>query len=113
MKLTKVYDGIETIFERIARAVDRHVPNSEKWHNELLQQIGARRAERPPVISEETAAQLKELLDFRHKVHNIYSEELIYALTEAHAKHIHALFARVCADLDTFAAALEKEEASQ
>ena len=113
MKLTKVYDGVETIFERIARAVDRHVPNSEKWHNELLQQMGARRTERPPVISEETAAQLKDLLEFRHKVRNIYGDELIYELTEAHAKRIHELFARVCADLDTFAASLEKEENSE
>ena len=113
MKLTKVYDGVETIFERIARAVDRHVPNSEKWHNELLQQMGARRTERPPVISEETAAQLKDLLEFRHKVRKIYGDELIYELTEAHTKHIHELFARVCADLDTFAASLEKEEYSE
>ena len=113
MKLTKVYDGVETIFERIARAVDRHVPNSEKWHNELLQQMGARRTERPPVISEETAAQLKDLLEFHHKVRNIYGDELMYELTEAHAKRIHELFARVCADLDTFAAALEKEEYSE
>ena len=113
MKLIKVYDGVETIFERIARAVDKHVPNSEKWHNELLQQMGARRTERPPVISEETAAQLKDLLEFRHKVRNIYGDELIYELTEAHAKHIHELFARVCADLDTFAVSLEKEEYSE
>ena len=113
MKLTKVYDGIETIFERIARAVDRHVPNSEKWHNELLQQMGARRTERPPVISEETAAQLKDLLEFRHKVRNIYGDELIYELTEAHAKRINELFARVCADLDTFATSLKKEENSE
>ncbi|RKU37304.1 hypothetical protein C6495_02115 [Candidatus Poribacteria bacterium] len=113
IKLTEVYEGVETIFERIARRVDRHVPDSEKWHNELLQQMAACRAERPPVISEETAARLKDLLDFRHKVRNIYSEELIYELTEAHAETIHALFARVCADLDAFAASLEKEEPSE
>ena len=113
MKLAKVYDGVETIFERIARRVDRHVPDGEKWHNELLRQMAARRAERPPVISSETEARLKDLLDFRHKVHNIYSEELIYEFTEEHAKTIHELFARVCAELDAFADALEKEEPSE
>ena len=108
--LAEVYEGIENIFERVARQVDGALPSGPEWHKNLLAQMTERRAVRPPVISHETAGLLEELLDFRHKVRNIYGAELIYALTEAHAKHIHELFARVCADLDTFAAALVKEE---
>ena len=108
--LAGVYEGIESVFKRIAREVDGDVPRDEQWHKNLLAQMKERRAVRPPVISHETARLLEELLDFRHKVRNIYGAELIYALTEAHAKHIHELFARVCADLDTFAAALVKQE---
>ena len=108
--LAEVYEGIENIFERIAREVDMDLPSGAEWHKKLLAQMTERRAARPPVISEETAVLLGELLDFRHKVRNIYAEELIYELIEAHAKTIHALFARVCADLDAFAAALAQQD---
>ena len=108
--LAEVYEGIENIFERIAREVDVHVPSGAEWHKKLLAQMTERRAGRPPVISLETTALLRELLEFRHKVRKIYGEELVHALTEEHAKHIHELFARVCADLDTFAAALATQQ---
>ena len=108
--LAEVYEGIENIFERIAREVDVHVPSGAEWHKRLLAQMTERRAGRPPVISLETTALLRELLEFRHKVRKIYGEELVHALTEEHAKHIHELFARVCADLDTFAAALATQQ---
>ena len=108
--LAEVYEGIENIFERIAREVDVHVPSGAEWHKRLLAQMTERRAGRPPVISLETTALLRELLEFRHKVRKIYGDELVYELTEEHAKHIHELFARVCADLDTFAAALATQQ---
>ena len=108
--LAEVYEGIENIFERIAREVDVHVPSGAEWHKRLLAQMTERRAGRPPVLSLETTALLRELLEFRHKVRKIYGEELVHALTEEHAKHIHELFARVCADLDTFAAALATQQ---
>ena len=108
--LAEVYEGIENIFERIAREVDMDLPSGAEWHKKLLAQMTERRAGRPPVLSQETALSLGELLDFRHKVRNIYAEDLIYELTEAHAETIHALFARVCADLDAFAAALAQQD---
>ena len=111
--LAEVYEGIDNIFERIAREVDMDLPSGAEWHKKLLAQMTERRAGRPPVLSQETALSLGELLDFRHKVRNIYAEDLIYELIKAHAETIHALFARVCADLDAFAASLEKEEPSE
>ena len=108
--LAEVYERIEKIFQRIAREVDVHVPSGAEWHKNLLAQMTERRAGRPPVISLETTALLRELLEFRHKVRKIYGDELVYELTEEHAKHIHELFARVCADLDTFAAALATQQ---
>ncbi len=111
--LAEGYEGMEKIFKRIAREVDTHVPSGAEWHKRLLAQMAARRVARPPVLSQETTALLRELLEFRHKVRNIYGDELIYAITEAHAKQIPQLFARVCADLDTFADSLEKEESSK
>ena len=110
--LADVYRGIENIFERIAREVDRHVPTSEEWHKNLLAQMAAQRPERAPVISQNTFLQLENLLRFRHKVNNTYGEKLIYEKTEPHAKSIDALFANISQDLRTFTDSLiQREEA--
>ena len=108
--LADVYRGIENIFLRIAREVDRHVPTGSRWHKNLLAQMTEKRPERPPVISENTSLQLEALLDFRHKVNNIYGRELRYEKTIPHAKSIDVLFASVSQDLNTFTDSLEKRE---
>ena len=108
--LADVYRGIENIFLRIAREVDTHVPTGSKWHKNLLAQMAEQRSERPPVISEQTLLRLEDLLDFRHKINNIYGEELIYEKTEPHAKSIDELFASVSQDLNTFTDSLARRE---
>ncbi len=109
-KLADVYNGIERIFERIAREVDMQVPTGSRCHKSLLVQMAEQRPERPPVISENTSLRLAALLDFRHKVNNIYGEELIYEMTEPHAKSIDKLFASASQDLNMFADFLAKRE---
>ncbi len=104
--LAEVYSGIERIFERIVREIDMKIPRGSRWHNDLLEQMAERRPERPPVISEKTLPRLKELLDFRHKVNNIYGDELIYEKAEEQAKPIGELFVTVSEELDTFIAFL-------
>lgn len=101
-KLVEVYSGFERIFERIAREVDMQTPRGSRWHNDLLEQMAERRPERPPVISEKTLLKLKGLLDFRHKINNIYSDELIYENVGEHANPIRTLFATVSKELDAF-----------
>ena len=108
--LADVYRGIENIFLRIAREVDMHVPTGSRWHKNLLAQMAEQRPERPPVISEQIRFQLEDLLDFRHKVNNIYGEELVYEKTEPHAKLIDELFANVCQEFNTFTDFLAKSE---
>ena len=98
-KLVEVYSGIERIFERIASEVDMHTPRGNRWHNDLLEQMAKRQPERPPVIAQKTLLRLKELLDFRHKVNNIYGDELIYEKAEEHAKPITELFTAVSEEL--------------
>ena len=111
--LADVYRGIENIFERIAREVDTHVPTGDRWHifpEGLLAQMTAQRPERPPVISQNTFLRLEALLDFRHKVNNIYGRQLIYEKAEAHAKSIDQLFASVSQELGMFTDSLAKRE---
>ena len=108
--IAEVYTGFEKIFERIANEIDKHLPKSERWHTDLLTQMAERRPERPPVISEGTRQRLRQLLRFRHKVNNIYGDELIYEKAEEHAKPIGDLFATVSKELDTLIAFLTETE---
>ena len=108
--LADVYRGIENIFLRIAREVDMHVPTGSRWHKNLLAQMTEKRPERCPVISENTRRELEELLEFRHKVNNIYGKELKYEKTIPHAKSIDELFASVSEDLSIFTDFLAKRE---
>lgn len=109
-KLAEVYSGIERIFERIANEINKHLPKGERWHTDLLTQMAERRPERPPVISEGTRRKLRQLLRFRHKVNNIYGDELIYEKAEEHAKPIGDLFTTVSKELDTLIAFLTETE---
>ena len=106
--LAEVYTGFEKTCERIANEVDRHLPSGSRWHNNLLLQMTERRSERPPVISDITQRRLKRLLRFRHKVNNIYGDELIYGKAEKHAKRVGKLFKNISEELDAFAAFLRE-----
>ncbi len=108
--LTDVYCGIERIFERIANEVEGHLPRGSMWHKNLLEQMTRQRPERQPVISENTANQLEELLEFRHKVRNIYGRELKYDKTLVHAETIDELFTKVSSDLNIFTNSLAKKD---
>ena len=108
--IADVYRGIENIFLRIAREVDMHVPTGSRWHKNLLAQMVEQRPERPPVISENTSLQLEKLLEFRHKVTNIYGRELVYEKTVEHAKSIDELFTTVSQEFNAFTDSLAKRE---
>lgn len=54
--LNSFYTGLERIFERIAGHIDHVVPEGQRWHAELLVQIGHSTSDRPAVISEESRA---------------------------------------------------------
>ena len=104
--LADIYSGFERIFERIANEVDGHIPRGSRWHKNLLEQMAKIRPERPPVISENTCLLLGSLLEFRHKVNNIYGRELKYDNTLVHAETIHKLVAVVSQEFKTFTKSL-------
>ena len=108
-KLADVYRGIERIFERIASEVDGYTPRGSRWHKDLLEQMTKQQPERLPVISQETFPQLSDLLEYRHKVNNIYADELIYENTEEHAKNIKNLFQIFSHDLNLFIDSLAQQ----
>jgi hypothetical protein len=77
LNLHGFYNGLERIFELIARQLDPTFPLGERWHKDLLNQMSSDIPQvRPKVISPVTAALLGELLAFRHLLRNIYAFKL-------------------------------------
>jgi len=68
------YNGVERIFEGIAREIDGGLPEGPNWHRGLLGQMTLDVATlRPAVLRRDTAARLDEYLRFRHLVRNLYT----------------------------------------
>ena len=71
--LQSFYTGVESIFETIAKRVDRDMPAGEEWHKELLARMTRSAEVRGPVISADTADLLEPYLGFRHVYRHAYS----------------------------------------
>ena len=104
------YKQLENIFERIAREVDRSLPAGEEWHKALLQQMAEPRPTRGPVLSQETCAELQDLLGFRHVFVYIYGAKLDYEQMLKNAERVNKVFPSVSKELNAFIAYLENEE---
>ncbi|OQW91349.1 MAG: hypothetical protein BWK78_04885 [Thiotrichaceae bacterium IS1] len=76
LKLHNFYTGCERIFRLIAVGLNGNVPSTSDWHRRLLERMSMTFAERPAVISHDTAVALREYLGFRHVVRNLYGYEL-------------------------------------
>jgi hypothetical protein len=74
--LHSFYNGVESIFLLIAKKVDKRIPEGQKWHNELLNQMNLKTAFRREVIDAETFEILKPYLLFRHFIRHSYKWRL-------------------------------------
>lgn len=70
--LQSFYQGVEAIFQRIAKRIDEKMPSSSDWHRQLLNQMGSATDRRPAVVSTELANQLDPYLGFRHLARHTY-----------------------------------------
>ena len=74
--LQSYYNGIEAVFQTIAKRVDQEVPTGDTWHKDLLQQMGYATKNRGPVISQEMIEQIEPYLGFRHISRHSYTFRL-------------------------------------
>lgn len=100
--LISFYTGLERIFERVARRVDRSVPEGERWHTKLLYQVARATEDRPALISEETRVFLREYLAFRHRSLHAYVHHLQWPRMEHLVAEVLDLWNRVRADIQRF-----------
>lgn len=74
--LHSFYNGLENIFEIIAKNIDNNVPSGNKSHQELLHQMASENGFRHEVISEDLYLKLREYATFRHFYRHAYSFQL-------------------------------------
>lgn len=93
VNLQAYYTGIERIFRTIAEKIDDSIPESERWHKDLLDQVAIEVPQmRPSVISKSMRDELFDYLAFRHVIRNVYPfdinakkvEELLDKLQHVH-----------------------------
>ena len=74
--LHSFYNGLENIFEIIAKNVDGYIPSGNKSHQELLHQMASENSKRNEIIGEDTYLKLREYATFRHFYRHAYSFQL-------------------------------------
>ncbi len=74
--LHSFYNGLENIFEIIAKNVDKNVPSGTKSHQELLHQMASENGYREEIINENLYLKLREYATFRHFYRHAYSFQL-------------------------------------
>jgi len=93
VNLQAYYTGIERIFRMLAENIDGSIPESERWHKDLLNQIAIEIPQiRPPVISKVLRDELVDYFMFQHLIRNVYPfdinakkvEELLDKLQRVH-----------------------------
>ncbi len=102
------YTCLETLFLRTSQFFENEL-NPEKWHQDLLHKMSLRiEGVRDPVISDETAALLAELLKFRHFKRYYFEFDYDWDRIGFVRKIFDRLRPGVDADLDSFAEFLRR-----
>ena len=110
--LQSFYQGVERVFEIISKSIDQSVPDGEKWHKMLLEQMTKKiPGIRPAVISTETREALDQFRMFRHLAHNIYSFNLVPKRIKVLIDSISGAVDLVCKDFSLFSDFLEQSSA--
>jgi hypothetical protein len=81
MMLHSFYNGLENIFSRIARKIDKNMPEGLDWHKELLDLMSKPTKKRKYVVlSNDMGEELKKYLGFRHFSRHAYAFDLDWEL---------------------------------
>ena len=106
------YQGVERVFEIVAKSIDRSLPDGEKWHKMLLEQMTNEiPGIRPAVISMETREALDNFRMFRHLAHNIYTFNLVPGRIKVLVESLSGAVDLVCQDFSLFSDFLEQSSA--
>ena len=71
--LHSFYNGLESIFATIIKEIDGEPPSGNRWHRDLLDNMGTANKRRTAVLSPELSTQLQNYVAFRHYYRHAYS----------------------------------------
>lgn len=107
LSLLGAYNGVEVIFELIARLVDQNRPKGKNWRQLLLGQMMAEvEGVRPAVISVGSGRSLNDFRGFRHITRHLYPFELDGERIAQIMDFVEPTFGKVCTELSAFASFL-------
>ena len=104
------YNLCQRIFKKIAVEINQGYNDTATWPKSLLYKMTIPlRGIRPPVISEELAAELDEYLAFRHLFQNIYGFELKSDRIDRLAEKFEVVKKRFSEEIEKFLDYLKQE----
>lgn len=93
--LHSFYNGLENIFEIVAKNIDGVVPSGNKSHQELLHQMASENSNRDEIIDESLYLKLREYATFRHFYRHAYSFQLDWDKMKDLVNNIHNVWEEV------------------
>ena len=100
--LHSFYNGLENIFEIIAKNIDGNVPNGNKSHQELLHQMASENSKRNQILNEKLYLKLREYATFRHFYRHAYSFQLNWEKMKPLIDNLHIVWNEVKLSLENF-----------
>ena len=102
MVLHSFYNGIENILVLIFKNYDEQLPDSNKWHMELLDKAFVSDKNRKQIFSNESQKRLEEYLKFRHFVRHSYGFQLEWERMEDLIDGINSFWETIKEDIHNF-----------
>lgn len=100
--LHSFYNGLENIFDIIAKNIDNSVPTGNKSHQELLHQMASQNSFRDEIINEKLYFKLREHATFRHFYRHAYSFQLNWEKMKPLVEDIHTVWREVKQSFENF-----------
>lgn len=108
--LHSFYNGLENIFLSIVKRIDRNVSTGDRWHRDLLYQMGKETPERKQVLTNKTIDQLVDYMGFRHFYRHSYSFSLEWDELEILIISVEDIWQQIKDELEIFLNSLEINE---
>lgn len=100
--LHSFYNGLENIFDIIAKNIDNNVPTGNKSHQELLYQMASKNDIRNEIIDKDLYLKLREYATFRHFYRHAYSFQLNWKKMQPLVDNIFIVWKEIKQSLENF-----------
>jgi hypothetical protein len=100
--LQSFYNGIENILMIIVKYFDGKLPNSSKWHKELLEKAFEESEKHKPIFRDEIRIILNDYMSMRHFIRHTYGFRLDWEQMQELTNGIDNIWVIVKDDLDKF-----------